>query len=618
VNGTLEAIGAETDSIRFISSTTWLGIAFTNAPDSSHLAYCIITGCQTALSAAIHCTNANPAITHCAIKNNSGAFYGGIGLDNANPLISNCIISGNQGYFTYGSGISMLNSSPEISYCIITGNGHANSTGTIYCGNGCTALISHCSITGNEGIRGGGIFVDAGGNPAISNCTISDNIAFNGGGIYFSNGSSGSITDCFINADSTTNESNTKGGGILISSSSGIFTISNSTISGCWSAYGGSGIHIDEADSVLITGGTFDNNICAWEEGAVYSANCANLVIDHCDLVKNRCDILAGGITLNGNTNLTLTNSIFRSQSESDICFMSYASASVSYCDFYGSSWGPFNIPPPGLGTLVQTNGNGDSCDAFHNIYLDPQFADFSNGDYRLTENSPCMDAGDSTAPYDPDSTITDMGRYYFDQRSPAMALSDTLLDFGAVFLGNQADLPLTIYNTGRDTLVLYDIFSDSTVFTTDWDSAQNLILPGDSLDVLITFVPADTFIVDDTLNIYNNDRNCGVKLTGVGRLSTEISDQPDCTPKRYALRPAYPNPFNPSTTIEFDLPREGFVVLKAYNILGKEVGTLISKHMNLGRYKHVWNAAGLTSGVYTYRFNANGFTRARKIILLR
>jgi hypothetical protein len=174
VNGFLEAVGTESDSILFTASTTWGGITFTNAPDSSHLAYCTITGCQIGYGAAIYCINSNPVITDCTIRNNSGSFYGGVLLENSNSLISNCTIRDNQGYRYYGSGITLLNSSAEISYCSITGNGHTNSVGSgIYCSTGgCTPLISHCSITGNEGIRGGGVFVDAGANPVISNSTI--------------------------------------------------------------------------------------------------------------------------------------------------------------------------------------------------------------------------------------------------------------------------------------------------------------------------------------------------------------------------------------------------------------------------------------------------------------
>ncbi|UCG92676.1 MAG: T9SS type A sorting domain-containing protein, partial [candidate division WOR-3 bacterium] len=71
---------------------------------------------------------------------------------------------------------------------------------------------------------------------------------------------------------------------------------------------------------------------------------------------------------------------------------------------------------PAGLGALVQTNYNGDSCDVFYNIFMDPLFEDFPGGNYYLTDSSPCIDAGDPLFALDPDSTITDMGVYWYDQ----------------------------------------------------------------------------------------------------------------------------------------------------------------------------------------------------------
>ncbi len=61
-------------------------------------------------------------------------------------------------------------------------------------------------------------------------------------------------------------------------------------------------------------------------------------------------------------------------------------------------------------------NANGDSCDVYNNIQMNPCFVDTANGDYHLTVNSPCIDAGDPDSPLDPDGTIADMGAFYYDQ----------------------------------------------------------------------------------------------------------------------------------------------------------------------------------------------------------
>ncbi len=77
-----------------------------------------------------------------------------------------------------------------------------------------------------------------------------------------------------------------------------------------------------------------------------------------------------------------------------------------------------------------------------------------------------------------------------------------------------------------------------------------------------------------------------------------------------------YPNPFNPSTTIQFHLPKPIFVSIKIYDLLGKEVETLISEYRHAGEYKVEWNPVGFPSGMYLYRLEAGDFVETRKLIL--
>jgi len=91
---------------------------------------------------------------------------------------------------------------------------------------------------------------------------------------------------------------------------------------------------------------------------------------------------------------------------------------------------------------------------------------------------------------------------------------------------------------------------------------------------------------------------------------------------KNYMLEQNYPNPFNPSTTISYQLPQNAFVTLKVYNILGREVATLVNEEKNAGRYTVTFNAAGinssLSSGVYFYRIQAGSFTDCKKLMLVK
>jgi len=71
-----------------------------------------------------------------------------------------------------------------------------------------------------------------------------------------------------------------------------------------------------------------------------------------------------------------------------------------------------------------------------------------------------------------------------------------------------------------------------------------------------------------------------------------------------------YPNPFNPSTTIRFDLPREVHVLLRIFDILGHEVATLVDEEKSAGGYRIEWRAAELRSGMYFYRIEARAGRR--------
>ncbi len=99
---------------------------------------------------------------------------------------------------------------------------------------------------------------------------------------------------------------------------------------------------------------------------------------------------------------------------------------------------------------------------------------------------------------------------------------------------------------------------------------------------------------------------------------SLDVKRNVDAIPKEFSLGQNYPNPFNPSTTIRFELPRESFVTLKVYNLLGQEVATLVDGIQDAG-YKSVeFNANKLPSGIYFYRIQAGTFTQTRKLLLLR
>jgi len=88
--------------------------------------------------------------------------------------------------------------------------------------------------------------------------------------------------------------------------------------------------------------------------------------------------------------------------------------------------------------------------------------------------------------------------------------------------------------------------------------------------------------------------------------------------PASFALEQNYPNPFNPATNIRFSLPKEVNVSLKVYDVLGREIATLMNGVKQPGTYEVIWDARGVPSGVYFYRLAAGEFRDLRKMILLK
>ncbi|MBK8984196.1 MAG: T9SS type A sorting domain-containing protein [Ignavibacteria bacterium] len=99
--------------------------------------------------------------------------------------------------------------------------------------------------------------------------------------------------------------------------------------------------------------------------------------------------------------------------------------------------------------------------------------------------------------------------------------------------------------------------------------------------------------------------------ITGVNNNVTSI-------PNEFSLSQNYPNPFNPSTKIAYTIPNNGLVTLKIYNLLGKEVASLINEVKSAGTYEVNFNGANLSSGVYFYRLESGNFVDTKKMFLLK
>jgi len=88
--------------------------------------------------------------------------------------------------------------------------------------------------------------------------------------------------------------------------------------------------------------------------------------------------------------------------------------------------------------------------------------------------------------------------------------------------------------------------------------------------------------------------------------------------PTEYSINQNFPNPFNPSTKIQYGLPEYSLVTIKIFDLLGREVMTLVNEIKNAGRYEVTFKGENFSSGIYYYRIKAGNYEQIRKMILLK
>jgi hypothetical protein len=101
-------------------------------------------------------------------------------------------------------------------------------------------------------------------------------------------------------------------------------------------------------------------------------------------------------------------------------------------------------------------------------------------------------------------------------------------------------------------------------------------------------------------------------------RPKTGVKTEPGVVVREYALSQNYPNPFNPSTEIKFSLSTAGYTTLRVYDVLGKEVSTLVNERLNSGAFSVTFDARNIPSGTYFYTLNVDGRQISKKMMLLK
>ncbi|MCB1060064.1 MAG: T9SS type A sorting domain-containing protein [Calditrichaeota bacterium] len=457
----LWALGAEEDSIVFTGptdsdSTRWAGLYARYTSDTLRFRYCVFenaTGRVQPTSyyyGAVTSVHNQLLMEHCAIRGNSSAGsydVHGAGLrindrgsGDGSYTINDCIFENNSGF--HGGALGIEDGEGTISRCIFRNN-FAQSGAAVYS----FISASHyrdCSFTGNAALaRGGAIWIE---------------------------GNHGDMVDC----EFTGNHSDGIGGAVCDTWGGG--TTDQPKYEGCE-------FRNNSADSIggaVIVGGNSTVKKCLFLEndaqdggGLYYAIYSQPLTVTQCTFAENSASDGSAAVSMSSQPygSFYIVNSAFADNEGNTV--IRYPDCAVSHfrnnliwenqtaAIFEGDACAAKHV-------VDQVNANGDSCDQDFNLYLDPVFVDAENGDFHLLQGSPMIDAGvtgdNFATTNDPDSTLPDIGVFYFNQTpsasdKPAAAPGELALlqNYPNPFNG-ETTIEFELQTPAHATLELFDI----------------------------------------------------------------------------------------------------------------------------------------------------------------
>lgn len=339
------------------------------------------------------------------------------------------------------NGIKLIGSSEN--NCIIDGN----STGSVIyyeCWNtihDSTTVIKNFTIQNGYWPRGAGINLRSENQFLLENLIVKDNYQY----LPLESDISNDERYCIEG-----------GAGIHLDNLSSPI-IRNVQIINNYSEFDGGGLFIYEHSEPLLKNVLIANNYSSTSGGGIACECWSDISLNNVTIVNNVASENGGGVFIYGggdSSSVQTTNSIFWDNLPEEIYFDELGSnnnsITISYSDIQGGEEG------------IITNGNGIVNWLEGNIDDYPMFVDPLNNDYHLTENSPCIDAGNPNFPFDPDGTISDMGAFYFDQLS---SINDNEIQFVEYNLSNfpnpfnpTTTIKFSIQNNSKVYLSIFNI----------------------------------------------------------------------------------------------------------------------------------------------------------------
>jgi len=427
-----------------------------------------------------------------------------------------------------------------------------------------------------KNITVGSWFTNTGDTSYISQTVIDGNQNYSV--VCFENGEDSSAA---LIGFTITNGRDNKGGGIIIDYSSP--TISNMIISENEVFAGisvdgfGGGIFMRNSSSVL-KNVIIKNNYVKGFGGGIYCQD-SDLQLNNVVITGNEAEWGAGGgICCSGST-LSLMNITISDNGSTEggggITFHECSNATLT-------------------NAIINSNGTGGLGGGGINCYN----SNLNMNNVKIDEN---------TAPHG--GGIAFVRFEGFDDSSTVTMLNVTINDNSAVF-GNGRGFGGGIY-TGWHTRIEFDNVNRCNIYNNSADSSGN-DLYSETDTIIHVVVDTFTVLIPDSTHAYPLN-----KFTFNILNPTSISEGSNL-PIEFAINQNYPNPFNPSTKIKYSIPHSSKVVIKVFDILGREIETLVNEEKPAGNYELTWYVKGLSSGVYFYRIQAGSFVETKKMILMK
>jgi len=570
----------------------------------------------------------NPVIENVIIENNHSHNGGGVSFFRVEgPSISNAIIRNNTASF-HGGGIFVYVSNTTITDVEIHNNvclgypwggfdivGHGGGLFLADGGGEFTGLNIHNNASamhgGGMGSAGSGSDSDDQYSWSLTNSTIKDNYGpWLGGGLWIWDGAYGA-PPLIKNVNIENNSSGIAGGGFLSNYTNPVFE--NCTIQNNEATGDGGGLCFWGNSSPVLTDCVISGNTGTGEGGGIYAGG-GNLSMTRCAVVDNYTSYYNAGISVDGAT-ATVTNCTISGNTSpygAGIEAWNGGSADITNAIIWDNS--PQAVSQAGGNLYIWYSDIEDGFDGEGNIDADPLFVGANSGDYTLSYESPCIDAGTADTDGDGNDDITD-----YNGAAPDMGAFETTMAAPTGF----TLYPLETYVTLTWNAVSIDDFNYYIVErSTDVEFADDV----ESNALLVNYFEDHELEYDTEYfyRLYYVAGGSNSEYSDVLSVTLEWLDvDGDQLPTVYALHQNYPNPFNPVTSLSYDLPEDAMVNITVFDMMGRVVRTLANGQQSAGYKSLQWNGTNnsghpISAGLYIYTIQAGEFSQTRKMIFLK